>query len=139
MKREIKYIVLHCTASQSTGTLAGVRAWWQKLGWDRPGYHKIILADGEIKQLSDDEKYTYGVKGYNANSIHICYMGGINKAGVNTDTRTAAQKEAMEQLVKEYMLKYPKAEILGHKDFKGVKKTCPNFDVKAWLKEIHLA
>jgi N-acetylmuramoyl-L-alanine amidase len=31
--------------------------------------------------------------------------------------------------------KYPKAEILGHRDFPGVAKACPSFDVKSWLKD----
>lgn len=138
--RRIRYIVIHCSAGQPTSTMAGVRAHWAKLGWDRPGYHKMILANGAVEELSDDERFTYGVKGFNANSIHICYMGGVDKDGKTPkDTRTDAQKETMEQLVKEYMLKYPKAQILGHKDFKGVRKACPSFDVKGWLKEIHLA
>jgi hypothetical protein len=29
--------------------------------------------------------------------------------------------------------KYPKAEVLGHRDFPSVKKECPSFDVKKWL------
>lgn len=140
MKREVKYIVLHCTAGQPTGTRAGIEAHWRKIGWKRPGYHHLIYADGSSDRLSDDEQTTNGVQGHNAHAIHISYMGGVARDGKTPkDTRTAAQKATMERLVKEYMLKYPKAEILGHKDFKGVKKACPSFEVKAWLKEIHLA
>ena len=31
--------------------------------------------------------------------------------------------------------KYPKAKIVGHKDFYHIKKTCPNFDVALWCKK----
>ena len=34
--------------------------------------------------------------------------------------------------------KYPKAKILGHRDFPNTKKTCPNFDVELWLKKVDL-
>ena len=30
---------------------------------------------------------------------------------------------------------YPKAKILGHKDSTITNKTCPNFDVKMWVKK----
>ena len=30
--------------------------------------------------------------------------------------------------------KYPNAIIQGHRDFDGVRKSCPRFDVKEWLK-----
>jgi N-acetylmuramoyl-L-alanine amidase len=100
----------------------------------------LILADGKAERLSDDEQPTNGVENYNAHAIHISYMGGVDKDGKTPkDTRTAAQKETMEQLIKEYMLKYPKAQILGHRDFPKVAKACPSFEVKQWLKEIHLA
>ena len=29
--------------------------------------------------------------------------------------------------------RYPKAQVLGHRDFPNVKKACPSFDVKQWL------
>ena len=29
--------------------------------------------------------------------------------------------------------RYPKAQVLGHRDFPGVAKACPSFDVKTWL------
>lgn len=30
------------------------------------------------------------------------------------------------------------AEVLGHRDFPGVKKECPSFDVRTWLKTVDL-
>ena len=57
-------------------------------------------------------------------------------AGKPVDNRTPQQKATMERLVRELKLKFPSARILGHRDFPGVKKACPSFDVSSWLKEI---
>jgi N-acetylmuramoyl-L-alanine amidase len=29
--------------------------------------------------------------------------------------------------------RYPQAKVFGHRDFPGVKKACPSFDVRQWL------
>jgi len=42
------------------------------------------------------------------------------------------------EIVKELKEQFPKAIICGHRDFAGVKKDCPSFDVKKWLKEVGL-
>ena len=42
----------------------------------------------------------------------------------------------MEDLLYGLSLDYPDAEILGHRDLPWVRKSCPCFDVKEWLKEI---
>ncbi|WP_437182110.1 hypothetical protein [Segatella copri] len=41
-----------------------------------------------------------------------------------------------EDLLYSLVLDYPDAEILGHRDLPWVRKSCPCFDVKEWLKEI---
>ena len=73
---------------------------------------------------------------YNAHSIGICYEGGLDEKGKPADTRTPAQKESLEDLLYGLALDYPDAEILGHRDLPWVRKSCPCFDVKEWLKEI---
>ena len=129
--REIKYIVLHCTATPKNTTVQSILNHWRNvLGWKSPGYHYIITPNGTEVQLADISKQTNGVKGYNKNSIHISYIGG--KFG---DDRTSDQKRTMAQLVRKFRVIYPKAEILGHCDFPGVTKLCPNFNVKQWLQD----
>lgn len=73
---------------------------------------------------------------YNAHSIGICYEGGLDEKGKPADTRTPAQKESLEDLLYSLALDYPDAEILGHRDLPWVRKSCPSFNVKEWLKEI---
>ncbi|AFR36553.1 N-acetylmuramoyl-L-alanine amidase [Riemerella anatipestifer] len=147
--RTIKYIVLHCTATSQTTTIESIKRFWrEKLGWKNVGYHYIIKADGEIVQLADLNTISNGVKGHNRYSVHIAYIGGVEK-GKAVDNRTVHQKASQVKLLRELQAKYPTAEILGHRDLSpdlngdGIisphewTKECPSFDVKQWLKEIN--
>jgi len=51
------------------------------------------------------------------------------------DTRTDAQKRTLLTLVRTYRQRYPDIIIRGHRDWPGVRKDCPSFDVGLWLKE----
>lgn len=160
LMRDINYIVLHCTAGPQNQTVEAIKEYWSKvLGWKTPGYHHLISADGKDHNLVPIDKISNGVAGHNAKSIHISYIGGVeliqvkNKAGkvINAigrpvDNRTDAQKQTMLALVKLYRAKFPKAKIVGHRDFSPDKnrdgiiqpsewmKTCPSFSVAEWLK-----
>lgn len=132
--REIKYIVLHCTATSQSATVGAIVKYWkEQLKWQNPGYHFIVKSNGEIVQLQPIDKPSNGVKGFNANSIHISYIGGQYN-----DDRTKEQRIAMEGLIKALHGVYPKAVIQGHRDFPNVHKACPNFEVSDWLTEIGL-
>ncbi len=133
--RQIKYIVVHCTATPPDTTIDSIKNYWREsLGWKNPGYHYIITRNGEIVNLFPEEQVSNGVKGYNKNSVHISYIGGVDKNNQPLDNRTDAQKHAMFNKLVALSEKYPNATILGHRDFPGVTKMCPSFDVKQWLK-----
>ena len=54
MKRQIKYIAIHCTATQPTATVAAIQRYWRdSLGWKSPGYHLLIEPNGTIHRLLD--------------------------------------------------------------------------------------
>ena len=133
--REIKYIVVHCTATPTDTKIESIQRYWkEQLGWKNPGYHYIIKRNGEIVKINDEENISNGVKGYNKNSVHISYIGGVDKNNNAIDNRTNAQRHAMFNKLVALSEKYPGAIILGHRDFPGVTKLCPSFDVKEWLK-----
>ena len=46
---------------------------------------------------------------------------------------TRAQETAMFNKIVELTERYPQAKVVGHRDFPGVNKACPSFDVKTWL------
>jgi N-acetylmuramoyl-L-alanine amidase len=146
--RRIDYIVIHCTAGPQMQQVESIRRYWQSIGWRRPGYHRIIGADGKVYQLAPYSDVTNGVSGFNSHSIHIAYMGGVDSAGRPVDNRTPEQRATMERLVREARALFPRAKIQGHRDFSPDKnrdgiiqpnewiKACPSFSVRTWLREI---
>lgn len=134
MKRAIKYIAIHCTASPQTATVAAIQRYWRdSLGWKSPGYHLLIEPNGTINRLMDFNGIANGVKGFNKETVHISYIGGVDKAGKPLDNRTAAQKKAILECINE-VIKWSDNKCLiiqGHRDFPNAKKACPCFDAKA--------
>jgi len=129
--RNIKYIVIHCTATpQETRISSILRYWKDTLKWKSPGYHAIVAADGTVNKLAEYDQVTNGVAGYNSVSIHFSYIGGVDKNGKPIDNRTVEQKEALLKLINEARALFPNAIIQGHKDFPKVKKACPSFNAK---------
>lgn len=135
IKRNIKYIVVHCTATQMNATIESIKKYWKEVrGWgDHVGYHYVIKSDGEIIQLLAENKNSNGVYAHNSECINIAYIGGIDKDGKPKDTRTKLQQQALFNLIVKLTEKYSGAKPLGHRDFPNVAKACPCFDVKIWL------
>jgi N-acetylmuramoyl-L-alanine amidase len=134
MKRQIKYIAIHCTASQPTATVAAVLRYWREhLGWKNPGYHLLIEQNGTIHRLLDFNGIANGVRGFNRESIHISYIGGITRQGRPLDNRSEAQKKAILQCIDEVIAwsDNKKLIIQGHRDFPNQNKACPCFDARA--------
>mgnify|MGYP001530794306 len=55
-------------------------------------------------------------KGYNTPSIGVAYEGGLDASGRAADTRTDAQKQSLETLLRFLLLTYHGAKICGHRD-----------------------
>lgn len=145
MKKRMKYLVIHCTATPAGRevTLSDLKRWHLKeRGWKRLGYTDLIHLDGTIERITpnnDDEwvdewELTNGVAGKNAVSRHIVYAGGIDRQGRAKDTRTSAQVEALKRYVLDFHRRHPSVRIVGHNELAA--KACPSFDVQAWLRSI---
>lgn len=146
--RSIKRIFVHCTAGSQRQKIADLQAEFKRKGWKHPGYHYVIQADGAITQLVGEQFVSNGVKGYNSTAVNVAYMGGIDAQGKAVDNRTPEQKASLVKLLKELKGRYPKAEILGHRDISpdtngnGIVdsweriKECPCFDAKVEYKDI---
>ena len=130
--RTITHLVVHCTATPATASVASIQRHWREvLKWRAMGYHVIIEANGNVVRLADDSAVCNGVAGHNATSLHVSYIGGIRlPSGIPHDTRTDAQKAALERVLREWKQKYPRAVIQGHRDFPNVRKACPSFDAR---------
>lgn len=128
--RKIDKIILHCSATKEwqNFTTQDIDQWHKQRGFAKIGYHYVIYLDGSVHKGRSEELIGAHCLGHNATSIGICYIGGLDSAGKPKDTRTHAQKVALEKLVADLKVKYPKAKIHGHNEFAA--KACPCFDVK---------
>ena len=128
--RTITHIVVHCTATPQTTTVASIQRYWREnLKWKSPGYHFLIEANGTVNNLHPITLPSNGVAGHNANSIHVSYIGGVNGQRA-VDNRTEAQKTALLRILTDLKQQFPNAIIQGHRDFPRVAKACPSFDAK---------
>jgi N-acetylmuramoyl-L-alanine amidase len=129
-KRDIKFIVVHCTATNPSYDFNAkdIEAWHKKLGWSEIGYNYVVLLDGSVEEGRHVDKIPSHVKGYNANSIGIVYVGGVDANQIAKDTRNAKQKTSLVAMLKSLRKLYPTAKILGHRDFPKVAKACPCFN-----------
>lgn len=143
-RRTIREIIIHCTATQEGKeyTVEQIRADHKRQGWSDIGYHYVIYRDGSIHNGRDVDVIGAHCVGHNANSIGICYVGGLeNKPGVPyaklkaKDTRTLRQKAALLNLLMDLRKQYPQAKIYGHHDFEP-KKECPCFDAKSEYRDL---
>lgn len=128
--RKINKIIIHCSATKEgqNFTTSDIDAWHKERGFAKIGYHYVIYLDGSVHKGRDESEIGAHTLGQNANSIGICYIGGLDKDGNPKDTRTALQKTALLKLVGELKTKYPSATIHGHNEYAA--KACPCFNVK---------
>lgn len=133
--RKIDKIIIHCSATPEgrAVTVTDINKWHREKGYNGIGYHYVIGLNGEVCKGRDINLIGAHTQGQNSNSIGICYVGGCDKSMKAKDTRTASQKVALLNLVKDLKKQFPTATIHGHNEFAA--KACPSFNVKLWLKE----
>ena len=119
--RTINLIVVHCSATQGNRMLSPEAL---------------------------DLMHRRHVKCFNANSIGICYEGGLDCRGRPADTRTPEQRAALRLLVHQLLEKFPDCRVCGHRDLSPDKngngeiepeewmKACPCFDAEEEFKEL---
>lgn len=132
--RKITKIIVHCSATPEgrNYTVADIDRWHKQRGWKGIGYHYVIYRDGSIHTGRKIEEIGTHCTGQNADSIGICYIGGLATDGKTPkDTRTPAQKTALRSLINELKAKFPGVTVHGHREFAN--KACPCFDVKTEL------
>ncbi len=129
--RKITEIIVHCTATPEGKdfTVEDIRRWHKEQGFSDVGYHVIVYRDGSIHPGRPLDQVGAHCRGHNAQSIGVCYVGGLDSTGVKPkDTRTQAQRTALRQVVSLFEALFPKAHTYGHNNFAA--KACPCFNVK---------
>lgn len=134
--REIKEILVHCSATKEGKkfTANDITRWHKDRGFTTIGYHYVVLLDGTIQQGRAEMVMGAHCTGHNANSIGVCYIGGIDASGKPKDTRTEAQKKSLLELLKRLKKDYPNAKIYPH--YKYANKACPCFDAEKEYKDL---
>jgi len=140
---KVKKLVIHCSATRANQYITEemVRSWHEAKGWIDIGYHVFIRRDGIIEYGRPLDVLGAHVKGHNDNSLGICLAGGLNNdTGEPEDNFTPEQWSSLKKVLKAFLILFEDVdEILGHRDFPGVNKDCPCFDVKTKIKELGIS
>lgn len=129
--RKITHISVHCSFSpQGREDDAKTIDEWHKKRWGSGiGYHYVILEDGTIQKGRWVDYAPAAVKGHNKGSIAICRIGGMGKDGVAVHDATHEQYYALQKLtrllISDDMYSLSPSDIKGHREYAGVKKSCP--------------
>lgn len=144
--RKITGIVVHCsaTAEGKDFDASDIERWHKERKFNRIGYHFVIKLDGTIQTGRELTMAGAHVSGYNAHTIGICYIGGLDGKGKAKDTRTDEQKESLLWLIraiKRHIKGGASFTVKGHRDYSPDQnrdgiiqkheriKECPCFDV----------
>lgn len=133
-----RFLTVHCaqTDAEFDCDVADVRGWHVKEnGWKDIGYHYFIKRDGTIQRGRPRWALGSHVAGHNHESLGISMAGGCDKHGNEENNFTPEQWASLRALLIELKQLYPSAKINGHRDYAGVTKYCPSFDVATWLAE----
>lgn len=131
--RKINKIIIHCSATPEGRPVSvkDIDHWHRERGFSEIGYHWVVYLDGSVHPGRSEDVAGAHTVGHNANSIGVCYIGGVDKNMKAKDTRTAEQKMALHELVAKLKNKYPGTTVHGHNEFAA--KACPSFNVQTEL------
>ncbi len=120
--RKIDLIIIHCsaTAEGKDFRTADIDRWHRQQGFKSIGYHFVVRLNGEVERGRPIAEVGAHCKGHNATSIGVCYIGGLDADGKRPkDTRTENQKKVLMALLTLLKLRFPNAEIRGHRDYRS--------------------
>lgn len=141
-EESIKNIVIHCSATPDGIDFSAedINRWHKERGWSEIGYHFVIRRDGRIEVGRDLDERGAHVGGHNSGSWGVCLIGGPEEGEGNLRENdfTVSQWRALVDTIIFLKRLAPNAEVKGHRDFPGVNKECPCFDVQTFLEEYSL-
>ena len=137
--RTINLIVVHCSATREDKSFTehDLDVCHRRRGFNGVGYHFYIRKNGDIKSTRPLERIGAHSRGFNRESIGICYEGGLDAEGHPANTLTPEQFEHLEQLLTKLLKLFPEAQLRGHRDMPGsVPKACPCLDCQSVFRAI---
>lgn len=135
---KVTRLVVHCSASKPDQKVDAsvINRWHRERGFVKIGYHYVINRDGKVEPGRTLSEVGAHVAGINSTSVGICLVGGLDANGKSADNFTPIQLEKLAAVLRELVVLFPKAEVVGHRDCPGVAKDCPCFDVRSWWKKV---
>lgn len=135
--RKINLIVIHCSATREDRHFSehDLEECHRRRGFNGAGYHFYIRKNGDIKTTRPVEYIGAHAKGYNGNSIGICYEGGLGADGRAKDTRTEWQKHSLRVLLKVLLKDYPGSRVCGHRDLSPDRNANGEIEPEEWVKQ----
>lgn len=117
----IELLVVHCsdTPNEREVTTEEIHRWHLENGWDGIGYHAVIRRSGLVERGRPEYWTGSHVGGKNSISLGVCLIG--------KDEFTDEQFNSLHNLLDEWGVKYPEAEVVSHYELDS-RKTCPNYD-----------
>lgn len=138
--RDIYQISIHCSDTTAGSAISYDKYHREHNHWSGVGYHYIILngnagngyesmLDGSLEVGRSINQTPASVRGHNKGMIAICLTGDENSGF------TMNQFETLYKLLKYLRNKYriSRDNIKGHRDYKGVTKNCPCFEVSTFV------
>lgn len=110
-RTQTDYIALH-HADAVTCSAQQIDQWHKEKGWSGIGYHYFVRKDGDVYRGRPEWSVGAHVQGMNYCSIGICAEGNYDKE----TTMPITQKDAIVKLMKDILVRYPQAKIVGHRD-----------------------
>lgn len=147
VRKTTKLIVVHVTATKPStpAGVAEVTKMHKARGFSTIGYHYIVRRNGKVEKGRPENQIGAHVQGWNSQSLGISLEGGLDEfTGKPVDTRTPAQTEALIDLIRDILKRYPDAKVCGHRDLSPDRdkdgviepweyvKACPCFDAIPW-------
>jgi N-acetyl-anhydromuramyl-L-alanine amidase AmpD len=131
----VTHLVLHYSATYADQDLdvRDIDRMHRARGFNGCGYHYVIKRDGMIERGRKETEIGAHVGGQNTGKLGICLIGGLERSSglnVGVDNRTDAQKRSAASLIRELLVRYPGAKVLGHRDLAAT--LCPAYDAAAW-------
>jgi N-acetyl-anhydromuramyl-L-alanine amidase AmpD len=130
-------LIVHCSDTYANMDIGvkEVNQWHLDRGWSGVGYHFVIRRDGTVENGRGINEMGAHCRGYNAESIGICLVGGRGIGGKPEDNFTQRQLESLEFLIESLEGDYPGAKVFGHNEL-NPHKACPSFNVQKWFAEL---
>jgi len=119
--KKIKFIVIH-HCQRDVDSPKEIKKRHLARGFEDIGYHYLIGKKGKLYKARNEKFQGAHVFKHNKNSIGICLIGNLDK---KLPTKKQIQTLIKFLKNKTKKLKIPVKNILGHKEFPNVIKTCP--------------